>query len=287
MPLPEVQSPFLYEEELPSQNHEEVLTEAVVGNKKPLVLLVEDNDDFRFYLKDNLREYYEIVEASNGRTGWQKVLALQPNLVVSDVSMPGLSGTELCRKIKADKRTAAIPVILLTALVAEEEQLEGLETGANDYMTKPFNFEILLHKMRNLVTQQKISKQTYQKQLEVKPSETIIESVDEKFIRMISLRMDDHLSDPDYSVDQLSSEMNISRVGLYKKLITLTGKSPVAFMRSYRLKCALPLLEKSQMTIAQVAYEVGYNNPKQFSKYFKQEFGMLPSAYVAQLGSKK
>jgi len=207
--------------------------------------------------------------------------------VVSDVSMPGMSGTELCRKIKADKRTAAIPVILLTALVAEEEQLEGLETGANDYMTKPFNFEILLHKMRNLVTQQKLSKQTYQKHLEIKPSETTMESVDEKFIRMVSLHMENHLSDPEYSVDQLSSEMNISRVGLYKKLIALTGKSPVAFMRSYRLKSAIPLLDKSQMTIAQVAYEVGYNNPKQFSKYFKQEFGMLPSAYVAQLGDKK
>jgi len=287
MPLPEVQSPFLYEEALQATNNEQVLTEAVIGNKKPLVLLVEDNDDFRFYLKDNLREYYDIVEAADGHSGWQKVLALQPNLVVSDVSMPGMSGTELCRKIKADKRTAAIPVILLTALVAEEEQLEGLETGANDYMTKPFNFEILLHKMRNLVTQQKLSKQTYQKHLEIKPSETTMESVDEKFIRMVSLHMENHLSDPEYSVDQLSSEMNISRVGLYKKLIALTGKSPVAFMRSYRLKSAIPLLDKSQMTIAQVAYEVGYNNPKQFSKYFKQEFGMLPSAYVAQLGDKK
>ncbi|MEJ7558285.1 MAG: two-component regulator propeller domain-containing protein [Pedobacter sp.] len=287
MPLPEVQSPFEYEDEVAASDPEQVLVETVGNIKKPLVLLVEDNDDFRFYLKDNLREYYDIVEASNGRSGWQKVLALQPNLVVSDVSMPGLSGTELCRKIKADKRTAAIPVILLTALVAEEEQLEGLETGANDYMTKPFNFEILLYKIRNLVTQQRISKQTYQKQLEVKPSETIIESQDEKFVRMVSLRMDNHLSDPDYSVDQLSSEMNISRVGLYKKLLALTGKSPVAFMRSHRLKCALPLLEKSQLTIAQIAYEVGYNNPKQFSKYFKQEYGVLPSAYVATLADKK
>ncbi len=289
LPLPEVQYPPLYEEEkeVVVLNPDQVVPDTVGGNKKPVVLLVEDNDDFRFYLKDNLREYYEIIEASNGRSGWQKVLAVQPNLVVSDVSMPGLTGTELCRKIKADKRTAAIPVILLTALVAEEEQLEGLETGASDYMTKPFNFEILLSKIRNLVTQQKISRQTYQKQLEVKPSEMIIESLDEKFIRMVSFHMDKHLSNPDYSVDQLSSDMNISRVGLYKKLIALTGKSPVAFMRSYRLKRAIPLLEKSQLTIAQIAYEVGYNNPKQFSKYFKQEFGMLPSAYVASSGDKK
>ncbi|MES2455429.1 MAG: two-component regulator propeller domain-containing protein [Bacteroidota bacterium] len=255
--------------------------------RKPVVLLVEDNDDFRFYLKDNLKEYYEIVEANNGKSGWQKVLAIQPSLVVSDVSMPGLTGTELCRKIKADKRTAAIPVILLTALIAEEQQLEGLETGASDYMTKPFNFEILLSKIKNLVAQQRISKQTYQKQLEVKPSEVVIESMDEKFIRSVSLQMEKHLADPDYSVDQLSSDMNISRVGLYKKLIQLTGKSPVLYMREYRLKKAIPLLEKSQLTISQVAYEVGFSNPKQFSKYFKQHFGVLPSAYISQSGSKK
>lgn len=297
LPLPEVQSPTIYEEEReeplwsknnPSPENIDDEAEGLIRNdKKPVVLLVEDNDDFRFYLKDNLKAYFEIVEAANGRLGWQKVLAMQPNLVVSDVSMPGLTGTELCKKIKADKRTAAIPVILLTALVAEEEQLEGLETGASDYMTKPFNFEILLSKIRNLVAQQRISKQTYQKQLEVKPSETIIESLDEKFIRTLMGHMEKNLSDPDYSVDQLSSELNISRVGLYKKLISLTGKSPVVFMRSYRLKKAIPLLEKSQLTISQVAYEVGYNNPKQFSKYFKQEFGVLPSAYLNKGNDKK
>lgn len=298
LPLPEVQSPVIYEDEItegaiwskgnPSQKNIDDEAEGLIRNdKKPVVLLVEDNDDFRFYLKDNLKAYYEIVEATNGRIGWQKVLALQPSLVVSDVSMPGLTGTELCKKIKGDKRTAAIPVILLTALVAEEEQLEGLETGASDYMTKPFNFEILLSKIRNLVAQQKISRQTYQKQLEVKPSETIIESLDEKFIRTLSAHMEKNLSDPDYSVDQLSSDMNISRVGLYKKLISLTGKSPVVFMRSYRLKKAIPLLERSQLTISQVAYEVGYNNPKQFSKYFKQEFGVLPSAYLNKVNDKK
>ncbi len=249
------------------------------NSKKPVLMLVEDNDDFRFYLKDNLKEFYQIVEAVNGREGWQKVLALHPDLIVSDVSMPEMDGIELCKKIKSDKRTAHLPVILLTALTTDDEQLTGLETGANDYMTKPFNFEILLSKIRNLLTQQALSKKTYQKQVDFKPQETTVESVNDKFIRQLSLQIEKHLSDSNYSVDQLSADMNMSRVGLYKKLVPLTGKSPVEVIRSYRLQKAKPLLE-SQLSIAEVAYQVGFSNPKHFSKYFKQEFGILPSAYA-------
>lgn len=297
LPLPDEMSITAY----PEENNTDVLeadleiildlgkenAEKQVGHKKPILLLVEDNDDFRFYLKDNLKEYYQIAEAADGNTGWQKVLSVHPNLVVSDVSMPGLTGIELCKKMKSDKRTAAIPVILLTALTAEEKQLEGLDTGASDYMTKPFNFEILLSKIRNLLVQQKISKQTYKKQLELSPVETEIESVNEKFLRSASQLMEKHLADTGYSVDQFSSDLNMSRVGLYKKLTQITGQSPVEFMRSYRLKKAIPLLEKSQLTISEIAYEVGFNNPKQFSKYFKQEFDLLPSEYIYENAEQK
>lgn len=250
-------------------------------SKKPVLMLVEDNEDFRFYLKDNLKEYYQIAEAANGREGWQKILSLHPDLVVSDVSMPEMNGIDLCRKIKSDKRTAHLPVILLTALTTEDQQLMGLGTGASDYMTKPFNFEILLSKIRNLLQQQALAKKTYQKQVEFKPAETEIESVDDKFIRQLALHIEQHLSETDYTVDQLSADMNMSRVGLYKKILPLTGKSPIAYIRAYRLQKAKPLLLKSQMTIAEVAYEVGFSNPKHFSRYFKQEFGILPSAYAA------
>ena len=249
------------------------------NSKKPVLMLVEDNEDFRFYLKDNLKEFYQIVEAVNGKEGWQKLLAVHPDLIVSDVSMPEMDGIELCKKIKSDKRTAHLPVILLTALTTDDEQLTGLETGANDYMTKPFNFEILLSKIRNLLAQQALSKKTYQKQVELKPQESEVESVNDKFIRQLSMQIEKHLSDSNYSVDQLSADLNMSRVGLYKKLVPLTGKSPVEVIRSYRLQKSKPLLE-SQLTIAEVAYKVGFSNPKHFSKYFKQEFGILPSAYA-------
>jgi signal transduction histidine kinase/ligand-binding sensor domain-containing protein/DNA-binding response OmpR family regulator len=249
--------------------------------KKPLILLIEDNEDLRFYLKDNLREYYQVAEAGDGREGWQKILAAHPDLVVSDVSMPEMNGIDLCRKIRADKRTAHLPVILLTALTSEDQQLTGLETGASDYMIKPFNLEILVSKIRNLLQQQAVSRKTYQKQVDVKAPETEIESLDEKFIRQISVHLERHLADAAYTVDQLSADLNMSRVGLYKKILPLTGKSPIEYIRSYRLQKARPLLAKSQMTIAEVAYAVGFSNPKHFSRYFKHEFGMLPSVFAA------
>ncbi|MDH7462749.1 two-component regulator propeller domain-containing protein [Chitinophagaceae bacterium 26-R-25] len=261
----------------------EIQEEEVKGNsfsKKPTVLLVEDNDDFRFYLKDNLREHFNILEAENGKVGWQKALASHPELVVSDISMPVMDGIELCKKLKADKRTAHIPVILLTALTGEDQQLRGLETGANDYMTKPFNFEILQSRIKNLLSLQTKMRKTYQKQMEVKPADVEISSPDEKFLTQALEVVEKNISNPDFSVEDLSKAMFMSRVALYKKLLTLSGKSPIDFIRDIRLKRAAQLLEKSKMTVSEIAYEVGFNDPKYFAKYFKKEFGVTPSAYA-------
>lgn len=245
------------------------------------ILLIEDNDDMRFYVKDNLQQYFNIVEAADGKTGWQKALSSHPGIIVSDIAMPGMTGIELCRKLKADKRTAAIPVILLTAVAGEEQQLIGLETGASDYITKPFNFEILLRKIRNLLAQQDNARRTYQKRLEASPGDITIDSEDEKFMHRAVELMEKNVSNPDFSVVDLSKGLYISRVALYKKLFELTGKTPVEFIRHFRLQRAAQLLEKSKLTIAEVAYEVGFNDSKYFSRLFKAEFNMLPSAYHA------
>ncbi|AOM79417.1 hybrid sensor histidine kinase/response regulator [Pedobacter steynii] len=251
-------------------------------SKKQIIVLVEDNDDFRFYLKDNLTAHYQVLEASNGKEGWQKILSAHPDLVVSDVTMPGMNGTELCQKIRSDKRTAHLPVVLLTALTNEDQQLIGLETGANDYITKPFNFEILLSRIKNILMQQALAKKTFLKQVEFKPAETGIESQDDKFMRQLATQLEKNLSNAAYSVDQLSSDLNMSRVGLYKKILPLTGKSPIAYIRFYRLQKSKALLLKSQLSISEIAYESGFSNPKHFSRYFKQEFGVLPSVYAQQ-----
>lgn len=256
-------------------------TKPAVTPGRQTILLVEDNDDMRFYLKDNLQQYFNIVEAPNGKIGWQKALSSHPGVIVSDIAMPGMTGIDLCRKLKADKRTAAIPVILLTAVAGEDQQLAGLGTGASDYITKPFNFEILLSKIRNLLAQQDNARRTYQKRLEASPADVTIDSEEEKFMHRAVELMENNIANPNFSVVELSKGLYISRVALYKKLFELTGKTPVEFIRHFRLQRAAQLLEKSKLTIAEVAYEVGFNDSKYFSRLFKAEFNMLPSAYQA------
>ena len=256
-------------------------------NKKPVVLLVEDNDDLRFYLKDNLKEYFQIVEAVNGKDGWQKALALHPVIIVSDVSMPEMNGIELCKKLKNDSRTSHIPVILLTALSGEEDQVKGLEFGATDYMTKPFNFDILLSKIKNLLTLQDTFKRTYKKQLDVQLEDVEVASEDEKFLRNVVDHIEKNIANDRLSVEELSRQMAMSRVSLYKKVLMLTGKSPVEFIRSVRLKRAAQLLSSGQMTVAMVCYEVGFNSPTYFTKSFKEEFNVLPSEYLAESRKKQ
>jgi len=248
----------------------------------PVILLVEDNEDFRFYLKDNLSTYYKIVEASNGKEGWQKALALHPHLIVSDISMPEMSGTELCAKLKSDERTKHIPIILLTALTAEEEQLKGLETGANDYMTKPFNFEILHSKIKNLLTLHQTFKKTYSRQVRMSSPEMEIESDDVKFLNTALLYIEENLHNSQLSVEDLSSHMAMSRVSLYKKCLRVTGKTPVDFIRSVKLEKAAVLLEKSTKTISEICYMVGFSTPNYFAKAFKAKYNVLPSEYIAE-----
>ncbi|RRN77308.1 DNA-binding response regulator, partial [Pseudoxanthomonas sp. SGD-10] len=262
-------------------------TEVYENSKKPLVLIVEDNTDFRFYLKENLSQHFRIIEASNGLDGWHKVLGAQPQLVISDISMPRINGIELCNKIKGDMRTKHIPLILLTAMAGEEQLIKGLETGASDYLTKPFNFEILLSKMKNLLTQQELLIKTYKNQVEAIPSKVEVQSINEKLIQQALLVVENNIANGNFSVEELAKEMNMSRVALYKKMLSLTGQSPLAFIRSIRLKRSKHLLEHTGLSIAEVAYEVGFNNPKYFAKSFKQEFGYLPSEWLNRFKSEE
>ncbi len=251
--------------------------------KKPTVLLVEDNDDFRFYIKDNLKASFNIIEAENGKKGWQKALAQHPNLVVSDISMPEMNGNDLCLKIKSDKRTSHIPVILLTALTGEDQQLKGLETGASDYLTKPFNFEILQSKIRNILSQQEHMRKTYQKQVDVTPTEVAVDSPDELFIKKVLVLIDNNISNPNFSVEELSNEVFVSRYTLYKKILAMTGKTPNELVRSMRLKRAVQLLETGHLTISQICHKVGFKSQKYFVKTFKTEYNTIPSKYLESM----
>ena len=248
-------------------------------SKLPTILIVEDNEDFRFYLKDNLRHFYSIIEAADGKEGWRKALAEHPDLIVSDISMPAMNGMELCKKISTDERTAQIPVILLTAMTGEGAELNGLRTGAIDYVIKPFNFELLLSRIRNILAHTATVKKTYQRQVQAVPATLEIESADETFIKNVLEYIEKNMGNPDFSVGELSTQFHSSRSTFYKRLLLLTGKTPIEFIRHIRLQRAAELLEKSQLTVAEIAYTVGFNNPKIFSQYFKEEFNRIPSAY--------
>ena len=268
--------------ELSRNNEHEKIAEQEIhtGTDRPTVLLVEDNDDFRFYLKDNLKVRYTILEAINGKKGLEVANHHLPDLIVSDVMMPEMDGFELCRRLKSNPSTSHIPVILLTARMSEHKKLEGFETGADDYITKPFSFEMLESRMSNLVLLRERIKKSFQKHFKIEPGEIAITSLDEKLLNKAMATVEKQMSNPEFSVEKLSRELGMSRVHLYKKLTALTGKTPIEFIRIMRLKRAAQLLEKSQLTIAEVAYEVGFNDPRYFSRYFKAEFGMLPSQYV-------
>jgi signal transduction histidine kinase/ligand-binding sensor domain-containing protein/DNA-binding response OmpR family regulator len=268
---------------LPAEEAEPIIFEESQKNgKKKTVLIVEDNEDLRFYLKDNLKRQYQVEEATNGKEGWEKAKLLNPDLIVSDIMMPLMDGIELAKKIKNETLTAHIPIILLSAMGSEEKQLEGLNVGVNDYITKPFTFEILASKIRNLVAQQKFLQKKFQAQIEVNPSEVTVTPVDEKFLKQALEIVEKHMDEPEFSVEDFSREMFMNRVTLYRKILSITGKTPLEFIRSIRLKRAVQLLEKSGMSIAEIAYEVGFNNPKNFSKFFKEEFQVTPSQYLAR-----
>jgi len=254
---------------------------ASLTNERPVILLVEDNEDFRFYLKDNLQVHYTIVEASSGDEGWKMSLSHFPDLIVSDVMMPGMNGFELCQKIKSDRRVSHIPIVLLTAKTGDSERLEGIESGADDYIHKPFNYEILESRIRNMIGQREKLRNALSMQAGIKASELQITSLDEQFIKNAIGIIEKNVSNPDFTVVDLSRELAISRAHFFKKVHSLTGKSPLEFIRSIRMQHAAQLLEKSQLSVAEVAYKVGFNSPKSFAKYFREIYHVLPSAYAA------
>jgi len=251
------------------------------GNDLPRILIVEDNAEFRHYLKENLETHYRVVEAADGKEGWQKALSCHPELIVSDIAMPEMDGLAMSEKIKSDKRTSHIPIILLTASGGEEQQLKGLSSGANDYLTKPFNFEILNVKINNLLLLNRLLKDVYSRQIQMSGRDVAIESGDVKLLREMLSYIDDNLNSTQLSVENLARHVGMSRGTLYTKVLEISGQSPIEFIRSIKLEKAAILLEKSDMNVSQISYTAGFATPNYFTKSFKAKFNMLPSEYKA------
>ena len=274
------------QQEIPRKRHiietDKTKKPAIHDTEKKTILLVEDNADFRFYLKDNLLKYYNILEAEDGSEGWEIVQQYTPHLVVSDIMMPNTDGLTLCSMIKTNRKTKHIPVILLTAKTDNEPIIEGFESGADDYISKPFDFKILESRIENLINTREQLRRTYQSMIGVAPEKIEVSSQDEKFIKKALETVEAYLAESSFSVEDFGVEMGMSRVSLYKKMVALTNKTPTEFIRIIRLKRAADLLTSSQLSVSEIAYKVGFNNPRYFSKYFSEQFGMLPSAYIAK-----
>jgi signal transduction histidine kinase/ligand-binding sensor domain-containing protein/DNA-binding response OmpR family regulator len=252
------------------------------SNLPPSVLIVEDDDDFRLYIKENLKNTYRIFEAPNGKEGWQRALFHHPDIIVCDVQMPIMNGMELVQKLKADKRTQHIPLILLTAANTANGFLDGLESGAIDYMTKPFDFAVLLAKLHNILLLNKSYKDTYSKQVSINIPETDIVSEKEKFLQRTLAHIYKNLDNQQLSVETLSDHLNISRASLYNRLLEYTGMSPIEFIRTVKLEKAKELLQKSGMTVSEIAYATGFANPNYFTKVFKTKYNVTPTEYLAE-----
>ncbi|WP_411030050.1 response regulator [Spongiimicrobium sp. 3-5] len=247
----------------------------------PLLLVVEDNDDVRAYIKKQLYTEYEITEAVDGVSGFDLAQKKVPDLIISDVMMPGMSGISLCEKLKKDEKTSHIPVILLTALASQTSKLEGIETGADDYVIKPFDKEELRARVKNLIDQRQLLREKYSRQLTLQPKTLAVTSMDERFLEKVIRVLELRLDDSSFRVEDLAKEVGMSRTQLFRKIRALTNQSAQDLIRDFRLKRAAQLLRDKAGNISEVAYQVGFNNLSYFTKRFKELFGKTPSEYAA------
>ena len=260
---------------------DEAQDRTATDGQKFTILMVDDSPDMCRFVRDYFRGEYNVLTANNGEQALQQ---LQENdsidLVVSDVTMPKMSGLDLCKQIKADLRWSHIPVILLTGRRDEQLEMEGLRQGADDYITKPFNVEMLRLRVKKFIEKKENRQRQFREKMDVAPSDITITSVDEQFIQRAIKICEEHISDTEFSVEALGRELSLSRTYLYKKLLNITGKGPAEFIRTIRMKRGKQYLEQSSMPIADIAVQLGYANPKRFTENFKAEYGMSPSEYV-------
>jgi signal transduction histidine kinase/ligand-binding sensor domain-containing protein/DNA-binding response OmpR family regulator len=252
---------------------------SVMETEEPLLLIVEDNVDVRNYIRNNVKMEYRILEAVDGEDGWNKSIEQMPDVIVSDVMMPKMDGFRLCEKLKTDERTSHIPVILLTAKAASQDKIEGYDTGADDYIVKPFEPEEVKARIRNLIEQRKRLHEHFRKHGLFEIEEEKITPVDQKFLQKTVAVITEHMSDAAFGVETLASEVAVSRSFLLKKIDALIGEPPSELIKRTRLNKAAQLIEDNYGNISEIALEVGFNNPSYFGECFKKQFGCTPSQY--------
>jgi len=251
----------------------------LLETNKPLLLIVEDNSDVRKYIISHLEEDYRIQNAVDGEDGLQEALKHIPDLIISDIMMPKMDGFKLCEKLKTDERTSHIPVILLTAKATSKDKTEGYETGADDYIMKPFDANVLKARVKNLIEQRRKLREHFKKEGLIELEDKEITSIDKKFLEKTVKIINEHLSDTSFGVESFASELAMGRTSLHKKIVALVGEPPSELIKRIRLSKAGILLKNKLVNISEVALEGGFNNPAYFSECFKKQFGVTPSQY--------
>lgn len=267
-------------------NNLESGTRNLEQNSKPILLVVEDNTDLRAYIRSYLEPSYNVLEATNGKEGLQHAMEQIPDLVVSDVMMPEMDGFELCKKLKTEPLTSHIPVILLTARASSESKIEGLETGADDYISKPFDHDEFLVRIKNLILQRQKLREIFSSDLKEQKQDTLfpvpttgIGLMDKQFLEKSIEIVEDQMSNTEFNAESFSKEMAVSRMQLHRKLKALTNLTATEFIRTIRLNKASILIRSKSGTFSEIAYDVGFNTLSYFTKCFREKFGTTPSEY--------
>jgi DNA-binding response OmpR family regulator len=249
----------------------------------PLVLIVEDNSDLRNYIKISLTQEYNVIEAIDGIDGIKKATSHIPDLIISDIMMPGLDGIELVNRLRNEFTTSHVPIILLTAKSTIENIIEGIKYGADAYITKPFSMELLVTRVSALIGQRKKLMERFNNQVKIvdlSPDEIVVTAKDEQFLKEVLKIIEENMSDADFHIEKIASTIGLGRTTFFKKLKSLTGFAPVEFMREMRLKRGFQLLESAEYTVSEVAYMLGFSDAGYFTKCFKEKYNITPTEVI-------
>jgi signal transduction histidine kinase/ligand-binding sensor domain-containing protein/DNA-binding response OmpR family regulator len=278
-------TPAFIEEQIPeltlaeAQPREAIQEGEQAADDSPSILIVEDSQEVRAYLSGLLKPAYQILEADNANAAQQVAIEKIPDLIISDVMMPGVDGMEFCRRIKEDWQTCHIPVILLTARASGESRIEGLLTGADDYITKPFDHREFCTRVGNLLDQRRRLREKFRQELTIEPAAIAPNPLDQQFLQRVLELAERHLDNPDFESEAFARELYVSRSQLHRKLRVLVGQGPGEFLRLFRLKRAAQMLIEKQLSVTQIAYAVGFESLSHFTKAFRRQFNCLPSEF--------
>lgn len=269
--------------------NDEIVDRDLSGNrpKLPVLLIVDDNRDIRSFINSTLEGEYIVHEAENGAQGLEIALKIMPNIILTDVVMPVMDGIELCQKVKTRTATSHIPVLMITAKSSQESELQGLQHGADDYIRKPFDIELLQLKLNNIIKQRNDLRKRFNREINLQPKEVTVTSTDEVFLKQAIAIVEKHMMNSDLNVEMMVKEMGYSRTNLFLKFKEITGLSSSEFIRNIRLKRAVQLFDQSDLSVKEIMFRTGFNTASYFSKCFKKQFGVVPSEYVRKMKDKK